>query len=165
MIDEYGLEVGDYVVYPAHGVGQLVNIEVHEIAGTTVQFYVINFEKEKMTLRLPPQKARQAGLRMLSSRADIEQAYQILSTRVKPKRAMWGRRAQEYETKINSGSPIAIAEVLRELYGRNTDVDQSYSERQIYQTALERLIREIAIIEKVDEKSAINLVEKYLQAA
>ncbi len=164
MVQTNLIKVGSYVVYPAHGVGKLVNIETHDIAGVSVQFYVIDFEREKMTLRLPPHKAQQAGLRVLSSPDDMTRIFQVLSIRSKPKRAMWGRRAQEYENKINSGDPLALAEVIRELYGRNLETDQSYSERQIYQTALERLTREIAIVQKIGEQEAVHMLEERLKA-
>ena len=139
--------------------------ERHDLGGFVVDLLVINFEKERMVLKLPFHKAKQAGLREISSRDDMDNALELLSVKSKPKRAMWGRRAQEYETKINSGSPTCIAEVLRELYCHDNDFDQSYSERQIYQTALERLVRELAIVEDVAETKAVELIEQKLQAA
>jgi CarD family transcriptional regulator len=165
MANACHLELGSYVVYPAHGVGKLVNIESYDVDGVMLQFYVINFEKERMTLRLPPHKAQQAGLRKLSSQSDLSQVFQILDTKRKPKRALWGRRAQEYEGKINSGDPSALAEVVRELFGRNSETDQSYSERQLYQTALERLAREVSIVQKIGEIEAAQIVEERLRVA
>ena len=157
--------IGDHVVYPAHGVGKLVCIESHEIAGTEIKLLVIDFEREKMTLRIPMTKAYNSGLRALSSIQDMESLLKTLSIKARPKKIMWGRRAQEYENKINSGDLNSLADVLRELYDRNGDIDQSYSERQIYQVALERLTRELTIVAAVDEKSAVQMIEQHLSAA
>eukprot|EP01037_Dinobryon_pediforme_P014725 gene14725-14850_t len=156
---------GDYVVYPAHGVGKLIGSEIHEIGGHQLELLVINFDKERMTLRLPIAKARAAGLRALCSPTDMKKALDALTVRTKQKRTMWSRRAQEYENKINSGDPCSIAEVIRELYRHHSDSDQSYSERQIYQAAIERLARELAAVESIDENAAVNKMESILQAA
>jgi len=156
---------GEYVVYPAHGVGKLIGRELHEISGHQLELLVINFDKERMTLRLPVAKAQAAGLRALCSQEDMQKALDALTIRTKQKRTMWSRRAQEYENKINSGNPCSIAEVIRELYRNQNDTDQSYSERQIYQAAIERLARELAVIEKIDEVSAVNKMESILKAA
>ena len=145
---------GDYVVYPAHGVGQIKAIQTQEIAGETLELLVVEFEKEKMTLRIPIAKVESAGLRSLSSKKDIQAAMKTLTGKVRIRRAMWSRRAQEYEAKINSGDPVAIAEVVRDLHRNADQPDQSYSERQIYQSALERLTRELATIDKIDEAAA-----------
>lgn len=159
------LKVNDYVVYPAHGVGKLVDIEKTDIGGHTVELYVISFEKDRMTLRLPVQKARNAGLRSVLSKESIGEALETLKVKTRVRRTMWSRRAQEYENKINSGSPKAIAEVVRELFRPHPDTDQSYSERQIYQAAMDRLAREVAVIEDIDEPSAVKKMEEILRAA
>ncbi len=156
---------GDFVVYPAHGVGKLIGSELHEISGHQFELLVINFDKERMTLRLPVHKAKAAGLRPLSTIEEMIKALEALRDKKKPKRIMWSRRAQEYETKINSGDPKSIAEVVRELYRAHSDSDQSYSERQIYQAAIERLGRELAAVEAIEETAAIIKMEKILEAA
>lgn len=158
-------KVGDYVVYPAHGVGKLIGCESHDIAGAQLELLVINFDKDKMVLRLPKEKAENAGLRPLSTKTEMDEALKMLSVRTKPRRVMWSRRAQEYETKINSGMPGSIAEVIRDLYRRSNDNEQSYSERQIYQAAVERFVRELSVVEDLDEKSAIEKMEISLRAA
>lgn len=159
-------EEGDIVVYPAHGVGRITGVEAHTIADMEVKLYVIMFDKDRMTLRLPTTKAKESGLRKLSSKDRLKDAYTTLKGKSKTKKAMWSRRAQEYETKINSGDPVSIAEVVRDLH-RNGDAqqDQSYSERQIYQAALGRLAREVAAVEKLDETSATEKLETVLQEA
>ena len=131
----------DYVVYPAHGVGQIVSIEEQEIAGITLELFVISFEKDKMTLRVPTNKATEIGMRSLSSPDVVSKAMTTLKGKAKVKRAMWSRRAQEYEQKINSGDLIAIAEVVRDLHRTDDQREQSYSERQLYEAALERMTR------------------------
>jgi len=151
-------KVGDFVVYPAHGVGKLTEIETHEISSQTIQLLVINFDKERMTLRLPINKARSAGLRHLSTNEEMTTALDMLTIKTRHKKTMWSRRAQEYEAKINSGDPKSIAEVLRELYRANGEVEQSYSERQIYQAAFERLSRELAAVEAIEEDEAMKKV-------
>jgi CarD family transcriptional regulator len=156
---------GDFVVYPTHGVGKIVGIEEQEIAGHELQLFVIKFETEKMTLRVPIEKAKVAGLRKLSSRPQMDLAVSTLRGRSRVNRAMWSRRAQEYAAKINSGDPISIAEVVRDLHRNTGQPDQSYSERQIYEAALERLVRELAAVEKIDHNAATQRLEEVLQAA
>jgi CarD family transcriptional regulator len=156
---------GDFVVYPTHGVGQVTGIETQEIAGHKLKMLVIDFSKEKMTLRVPLTKATASGLRRLSTRRIMDNALKTLKGRSRIKRTMWSRRAQEYEAKINSGDPVSIAEVVRDLHRNVGQPDQSYSERQIYQAAFERLAREFAAIEKIDEQAAAERLEKYLRAA
>jgi CarD family transcriptional regulator len=156
---------GDYVVYPTHGVGQITGIEMQEIAGQKLELVVVEFAKEKMTLRVPVQKAGEAGLRRLSTRKIMDSAIKTLKGRSRVKRTMWSRRAQEYEAKINSGDPVSIAEVVRDLHRNAGQPDQSYSERQIYQAAFERLCRELAAVEKIDEDAAAQRLEKVLQVA
>jgi CarD family transcriptional regulator len=144
----------DFVVYPAHGVGQIISIEEQEIAGITLELFVISFEKDKMTLRVPTHKATEIGMRSLSSPDVVSHAMKTLKGKAKVKRAMWSRRAQEYEQKINSGDLIAIAEVVRDLHRADDQREQSYSERQLYEAALERLTREIAATSGGDELAA-----------
>ncbi len=155
----------DHVVYPAHGVGRIEGIETQTIAGMEVKLYSIVFEKDRMRLKVPVQKALNAGSRKLCTEDHLKDALSTLKGRARIKRTMWSRRAQEYETKINSGDPVAIAEVLRDLRRPKDDNEQSYSERQIYQSALERLAREVAAIEAITEDKAIERLETVLQEA
>jgi CarD family transcriptional regulator len=152
----------DYVVYPAHGVGQIVSIEEQEVAGFSLELFVISFEKDKMTLRVPTNKVTESGLRSLSSPDVSSQAMKTLKGKAKVKRAMWSRRAQEYEQKINSGDLISIAEVVRDLHRTDDQREQSYSERQLYEAALERLTREVAAVSGADEISAAKQVDEVL---
>ena len=154
----------DYVVYPAHGVGQIISIEEQEVAGFALELFVITFEKDKMTLRVPTNKATEIGMRGLSSPDVINQAMKTLKGKAKVKRAMWSRRAQEYEQKINSGDLIAIAEVVRDLHRTDDQREQSYSERQLYEAALERLTREIAAVAGNDEIAAAKQVDEVLMS-
>jgi CarD family transcriptional regulator len=153
---------GDFVVYPAHGVGLVEGVETTSIAGMEITLYTICFEKDRMRLKLPVSKVKSSGLRKLSSKDRLKDALSTLQGRSQTKRVMWSRRAQEYEAKINSGDPVAIAEVLRDLRKDTGESEQSYSERQIYQAALERLAREVAAIEKIDEKKAAEKLEAVL---
>jgi CarD family transcriptional regulator len=153
------------VVYPTHGVGKVLGIESQEISGHSLQVITVHFEKDRMTLRVPVSKARNSGLRRLSSRKVMDTALQTLKGRSRVKRTMWSRRAQEYEAKINSGDPVSIAEVVRDLHRNADQPDQSYSERQIYQAALDRLVRELAAVEDIDEQSATQRLEQLLKAA
>jgi len=165
MANGLAFAAGDHVVYPSHGVGRVIGIERETIAGVELDMYVIRFENERLTLRVPVDKAPRAGMRKLSSREKIRSALETLKTRIRPRRhIMWSRRAQEYEAKINSGDPVAIAEVVRELY-RKDESEQSYSERVMYRMALERLARELAAIEKVDEAEATRRLEEVLARA
>jgi CarD family transcriptional regulator len=152
----------DYVVYPAHGVGQIISVEEQEIAGITMELFVISFDKDKMTLRVPTAKATSVGMRGLSSPDVVSRAMETLKGRARVKRAMWSRRAQEYEQKINSGDLISIAEVVRDLHRNDEQREQSYSERQLYEAALERLTRELAAVEGVDEIKAQQRVDDVL---
>ncbi len=153
---------GDFVVYPAHGVGYVEGVETQMIAGMEITLYTISFEKDRMRLKLPISKVKASGLRKLSSKDRLKDALSTLQGKSQTKRIMWSRRAQEYETKINSGDPVSIAEVLRDLRKDSDQSEQSYSERQIYQAALERLAREVAAIEKIDEKKAAEKLEAVL---
>jgi len=156
---------GDFVVYPAHGVGKVTTLENQLIAGQKIELFVISFERDRMTLRVPVMKAEVAGLRKLSTRKVMESALLTLKGRARVKRAMWSRRAQEYEAKINSGDPVSIAEVVRDLHRGATQPEQSYSERQIYEQALERLAHEMAAVERIKPEAATAKLEKLLNAA
>ena len=156
---------GDFVVYPTHGVGKVVSIEIQEIAGHKLKLFVISFDRDRMTLRVPVSKARTSGLRKLSSRKKMDNAMETLKARARVKRTMWSRRAQEYEAKINSGDPIFIAEVVRDLHRKAGQPDQSFSERQIFESARDRLAHELAAVEKTDLEVATEKLEELLQAA
>lgn len=162
---EPNFAANDFVVYPAHGVGVVKGIETQEIAGHKLKLFVVEIEGAKMVVKVPTTKAHSVGLRRLSTRKEMTTALEKLKARARVRRTMWSRRAQEYEQKINSGSPIAIAEVVRELYRSSTQPDQSYSERQIYQAALDRLAREYAAVERIDEKTASERLESMMKAA
>ena len=152
----------DFVVYPAHGVGKIVSIEEQEVAGMKLEMFVISFEKDKMTLRVPTSKASSVGMRPLSSSDIVGKAMETLKGRARVKRAMWSRRAQEYEQKINSGDLISIAEVVRDLHRSDDQREQSYSERQLYEAALERLTREVAAVNGIEEGKAQEHVDEVL---
>ncbi len=164
-VAEKPLESGDFVVYPAHGVGEVRGIETEEVAGLAFEVIVIFFEQSRMTLRLPVTKAKHSGLRRLSTRDQMDMALGTLRSRAKVRRTMWSRRAQEYEQKINSGDPAVIAEVVRDLHRRDDQPDQSFSERQMYEAALERLAGELAAVEKIELGAATEKLEKLLKAA
>ena len=153
---------GDFVVYPKHGVGRVIEIQKTEIAGAALELYVLRFEKEKMTLRVPTHKVDQVGMRKLSSQATLADAMSTLKGKPKVKRTMWSRRAQEYEAKINSGDLVSIAEVVRDLHRAEDQPEQSYSERQIYEAAIGRLARELAALEGTDEDEAQEKIEGVL---
>jgi CarD family transcriptional regulator len=155
---------GDYVVYPAHGVGEIEAVETQTIGGMEIKLYAIAFEKDRMRLKVPVFKAHASGLRRLSTTNRMDDALKTLQGRAQIRRAMWSRRAQEYETKINSGDPVSIAEVLRDLKRSNDESEQSYSERQIYQSALERLAREVAAVEKITEVEAAERLENMIKS-
>jgi CarD family transcriptional regulator len=165
MPEKLAFATGDLVVYPTHGVGKILGIENQEIAGHTLNVFVVHFDKDRMTLRVPVGKAKNSGLRRLSTRKEMDAALSKLKGRSRAKRTMWSRRAQEYEQKINSGDPASIAEVVRDLYRNVGQPEQSYSERQIYQAALDRLVREFAAVEKIDEPTATKRLEQMLSAA
>ena len=148
-------DVGDYVVYPKHGVGRVTEIQSEEIAGMQLELYVLRFEKERMTLRVPTNKVDAIGMRKLSSDKTLKEAMETLKGKPKVKRTMWSRRAQEYEAKINSGDLVSIAEVTRDLFRPEDQPEQSYSERQIFEAASSRLARELAAMEKTDEPAAL----------
>ncbi len=145
---------GDYVVYPTHGVGKVSDISKQNIAGSELELLVVNFDKDKMTLRIPVNKVDHVGLRKISEESTINDALNALKGKAKVKKVMWSRRAQEYENKINSGNPVAIAEVVRDLYRHENLAEQSYSERQIYEQALERLASEVAVFDNTSIEAA-----------
>ena len=157
-----GFKTNEYVVYPAHGVGQIVAIEEQEVAGHKLELFVIDFEKDKMRLKVPVAKASSIGMRKLAANDFVERALKVVQGRARIKRTMWSRRAQEYDAKINSGDLISIAEVVRDLYRADNQPEQSYSERQLYEAALDRMAREIAAVNKLSETEAIHLIESNL---
>jgi CarD family transcriptional regulator len=152
----------DHVVYPTHGVGRILKVEEQEVAGMKLELFVITFEKDKMTLRVPVAKAKSVGMRKLSSPDVVNNALNTLKGRARIKRTMWSRRAQEYEAKINSGDLVSIAEVVRDLHRASGQPEQSYSERQLYEAALARMAREVAAVERTDEPTAVKRVETML---
>jgi CarD family transcriptional regulator, regulator of rRNA transcription len=157
-----GFKTNEFIVYPAHGVGQIVSIEEQEVAGYKLELFVINFVKDKMTLRVPTTKINSVGMRKLAETPMVRRALETLKGRARIKRTMWSRRAQEYEAKINSGDIVAIAEVVRDLYRSDTQPEQSYSERQLYEAALDRLAREISAVQRITETEAIKEIEAAL---
>jgi CarD family transcriptional regulator len=157
-----GFKSGEYIVYPAHGVGQITGIEDQEIAGYKLELFVISFEKDKMTLRVPLAKIATVGMRKLSEPEIVKKSLETVKGRARVKRTMWSRRAQEYEAKINSGDLVAIAEVVRDLYRADSQPEQSYSERQLYEAALDRMAREVAAVDHVSETEAVRLIEAAL---
>jgi CarD family transcriptional regulator len=162
LTQRQGFKTNEFVVYPAHGVGQILAIEEQEIAGAKLELFVINFMKDKMTLRVPTAKVANVGMRKLSEPALVKKALETLKGRARVKRTMWSRRAQEYEAKINSGDIVAIAEVVRDLYRSESQPEQSYSERQLYEAALDRLSREIAVVQHSTETEAVKEIESQL---
>ena len=155
-------KIGELVVYPAHGVGRITNVEEQEIAGVKLELYIVDFEKEKLRLKVPTNRAEQKGMRHLADRSLIEQAMKVIRGRARIKRTMWSRRAQEYDAKINSGDVIAVSEVIRDLYRSDRQPEQSYSERQLFEQALARFARELAAVRKVDEDQCIRELEEFL---
>ena len=159
---KHDFKANDHVVYPTHGVGRIARVEEQEVAGTRLELFVITFEKDKMTLRVPTAKAKAVGMRKLSSPDVVATALNTLKGRARIKRTMWSRRAQEYEAKINSGDLVSIAEVVRDLHRASGQPEQSYSERQLYEAALARMAREVAAVERIDEQAAVKRVETVL---
>ena len=158
-------KTGETIVYPSHGVGTVTTIEEQVVAGFKLELYVISFERDKMVLRVPTSKAASVGMRKLSSSMVVNKTLELLGGRARVKRAMWSRRAQEYEAKINSGDILAVAEVVRDLYRSDSQPEQSYSERQLYELALDRIMREVAAIMDLTETEAIKLIEENLAKA
>jgi CarD family transcriptional regulator len=157
-----GFKTGEFVVYPSHGVGQITAIEEQEVAGFKLELFVVSFAKDKMTLRVPTAKAASVGLRKLADGEVVAKALATLTGRARVKRTMWSRRAQEYEAKINSGDLVAIAEVVRDLYRSEAQPEQSYSERQLYEAAIDRMTREIAAVDEITETEALKKIESQL---
>ncbi len=157
-----GFKIGEIVVYPKHGVGEIIKIETMEISSIKTSFYVVKMEQSKLTIRVPLDKQEEVGLRKISSKKIIEDVFITLKLKPKIRRIMWSRRAQEYETKIFSGDPVKIAEVVRDLFRKNSQADQSYSERQMFQVAIERLAREVAAVEKTDYFQSTEKIENIL---
>ena len=158
-----GFKTGEFVVYPAHGVGQVVAIEEQEVAGFKLELFVISFAKDKMTLKVPVPKVVSVGMRKLAEPAMMKRAMDTLTGRARIKRTMWSRRAQEYESKINSGDLVSICEVVRDLFRSDSQPEQSYSERQLYEAALDRVGREFAAVEKLTDLEALKMIEAQLQ--
>ena len=157
-----GFKTGEAIVYPAHGVGRITAIEEQEIAGFKLELFVVAFEKDKMVLRVPTAKASQVGMRKLAEPELITRGLEVLTGRARVKRTMWSRRAQEYEAKINSGDLIAVTEVVRDLHRSEAQPEQSYSERQLYESALDRVVREVSAVNRITETEALKLVEQNL---
>ncbi|WP_075997472.1 CarD family transcriptional regulator [Salaquimonas pukyongi] len=157
-----GFRVNEYIVYPAHGVGQISSIEEQEVAGHKLELFVISFLQDKLILRVPVAKASSAGMRKLAEPSLVEKALKTVQGRARIKRTMWSRRAQEYEAKINSGDLIQISEVVRDLFRSDNQPEQSYSERQLYEAALDRMAREISSVNKISTTEAVVLIEKNL---
>ena len=155
-------KTGESVVYPAHGVGRITAIEEQEVAGFKLELYVVAFEKDKMVLRVPTAKAASVGMRKLAEGSLVTKALDVLTGRARVKRTMWSRRAQEYEAKINSGDLISVTEVVRDLYRSEAQPEQSYSERQLYEAALDRVVREISTVNRITETEALKLIEQSL---
>ena len=164
-IQRHGFRTGESIVYPAHGVGKIVDIYEQEVAGMKLELFVITFEKDKMTLRVPVAKAASVGMRKLANAETVAKAFDTVRGRARVKRTMWSRRAQEYEAKINSGDLIAISEVVRDLYRSQAQPEPSYSERQLYEQAIDRMSREVAAVEKLSEAEAVTKIEKAIEAS
>lgn len=160
-----GFKTGEYIVYPAHGVGLITSIEEQEVAGLTLELFVISFEQDKLTLRVPVAKIKSVGMRKLAEEDEVKKALDTVTGRARVKRTMWSRRAQEYEAKINSGDLVSIAEVTRDLFRADDQPEQSYSERQIFEAASSRLARELAAMEEVDEATALKKILQILNEA
>lgn len=158
----HGFKASEFIVYPAHGVGQIVAIEEQVVAGHSLELFVIHFEKDKMHVKVPVAKALSIGMRKLSETDFVDRALKVLQGRARVKRTMWSRRAQEYDAKINSGDLISIAEVVRDLFRAENQPEQSYSERQLYEAALDRMAREVAAVNKVSETESVRLIELHL---
>ena len=157
-----GFKTNEYIVYPSHGVGQITSIEEQEVAGYALELFVVNFAKDKMTLRVPVAKVESVGMRKLADTTTVEKSLKTIQGRARVKRTMWSRRAQEYDAKINSGDLIQIAEVVRDLFRSENQPEQSYSERQLYEAALDRMARELSVVRKITETEAVHLIEANL---
>jgi len=156
-------KVGDKVVYPSHGVGEIVKIESNSIGGASLKFFVIHLEKDKLSIKIPVKKAEKIGLRLIITNKNMNKVMDILSEKPKSHRGIWSKRATEYEAKINSGELLLIAEVIRDLYRDSTNTDRSYSEKVIYDMALNRLATEYALLKKVDSKKALEKILGFIE--
>lgn len=161
-VQRQGFKTGEYIVYPAHGVGQITGIEEQEVAGISLELFVINFEQDKLTLRVPLAKVKNVGMRKLAEEDTVEKALSTVTGRARVKRTMWSRRAQEYEAKINSGDLISISEVVRDLFRSDDQPEQSYSERQLFEAAIDRMSREISAVNKISLTESLKLIQKNL---
>ena len=155
-------KIDQYIVYPNHGVGKITDIEKRSIAGIKLDLYVIEFKQDRMLLRVPISKSETLKLRKVVSSSKMKQAISILKEKARSKNTMWSRRAQEYDEKINSGKPVMVAEVIRDLHRKENQAEQSHSERQLYEQALDRLGREMAVVFSINDKAAIEKIEKAL---
>ena len=164
-VQRLGFKTGEYVVYPAHGVGMITSIDEQEVAGLKLELFVISFEQDKLTLRVPTAKIKSVGMRKLAEEDVVKKSLDTVTGRARVKRTMWSRRAQEYEAKINSGCLVSLAEVVRDLHRSDSQPEQSYSERQLYESALDRMAREVAAIEKIDRDAAVAILNKNLTKA
>jgi CarD family transcriptional regulator len=162
VLSRHGFKTGEQIVYPAHGVGTIVAIDEQEVAGMKLELFVIDFEKDKMRLKVPVAKAQSIGMRKLAETDFVERALRVVQGRARIKRTMWSRRAQEYDAKINSGDLLFIAEVVRDLYRADNQPEQSYSERQLYEAALDRMAREVSAVRSLSENEAVRLIETNL---
>lgn len=158
----YAFSVGQHVVYPAHGVGTVTGVEKQKVAGMDLEVFVVSFDQDKMILRVPTNRAEASGMRALAGSKLVDDALKTLGGRARIKRTMWSRRAQEYEAKINSGDLISIAEVVRDLHRGEDQPEQSYSERQLYESALDRMARELAAVENIDKGAAMEMLAESL---
>jgi CarD family transcriptional regulator len=163
VLTRLGFKTGEQIVYPAHGVGTIVSIDEQEVAGMKLELFVIDFQKDKMRLKVPVAKAQAIGMRKLAETDFVERALRVVQGRARIKRTMWSRRAQEYDAKINSGDLLFIAEVVRDLYRADNQPEQSYSERQLYEAALDRMAREVSAVRSLSENEAVRLIETNLQ--
>lgn len=164
-VQRHGFRTNECIVYPSHGVGKITQIEEQEIAGMSLELFVVDFEKDKMTLRVPVAKAATVGMRKLANEATVGKAFDTVKGRARVKRTMWSRRAQEYEAKINSGDLIAISEVVRDLYRSPDQPEPSYSERQLYEAAMDRMSREISTVEKTTQSETVTKIEQIIEAS
>jgi CarD family transcriptional regulator len=161
-VQRLGFKTGEYIVYPAHGVGMITSIDEQEVAGLKLELFVISFEQDKLTLRVPTTKIKSVGMRKLAEETVVKRSLETVTGRARVKRTMWSRRAQEYEAKINSGDLIAISEVVRDLYRSDDQPEQSYSERQLFEQAMDRMSREIGAVNKLTLTEAVQLIQKQL---
>ena len=157
--------LNEYVVYPAHGVGQIIEIKEQQISDMSMEFFVIDFKHERLVLKVPVRKVLAVRMRKLANEKLLNSGLAVLKQPARIKRTMWSRRAQEYESKINSGDFVLLCEVVRDLYRSELQREQSYSERQLYEAAFARLQREVALARKIDDDAAAEALLSVLGAA